>query len=241
MRVSVRTNKGWYDVKAPSASTIRQIGKTVVSKTAGTKTAKENLVGRVFTVSLGDLKKNAEEDAFRKFKLKVEDVQGRHCLTNFNGMELTSDRQRSLVRKWHTLIETYTDVKTTDGYLLRLFCTGLTKSRPGQKRKTSYAQHTQVRAIRKKMIEIMNRESISVDLNGLVSKLITEIIGKEIEKATQGIYPLQNVLISKVKVVRSPKVDISKLTEVHGSAAIADAAASGAADTGAKVERTEEK
>ena len=32
-------------------------------------------------------------------------------------------------------------------------------------------------------------------LNELVPKFVTETIGKEIEKATQGIYPLQNVLI----------------------------------------------
>ncbi len=40
--------------------------------------------------------------------------------------------------------------------------------------------------------------------------------GKEIEKATQGIYPLQNTAIRKVKILRAPKFDITKLLEVHG-------------------------
>ncbi len=40
--------------------------------------------------------------------------------------------------------------------------------------------------------------------------------GKDIEKACQGIYPLQNVFIRKVKVLRSPKFDVTKLMEVHG-------------------------
>jgi len=227
--------KEWYDVKAPSVFPTRQVGKTVVTKTAGTKIAKDSLMGRVYTVSLGELKPKTEDDAFRKFKLKVEDVQGRHCLTNFHGMELTSDKLRSLVRKWHTLIDAQTEVKTTDGYILRLFCIGLTKKRINQKRKTSYAQHTQVKAIRKKMMEIMTREGSAGDLNSLVAKLIPDTIGKDIEKATQGIYPLQNVFVRKVKVLRSPKVDAAKLSELHGSQAVTAAAASGA-----KVERPAE-
>jgi len=44
----------------------------------------------------------------------------------------------------------YADVKTRDG--VRLFCIGFTKRRPNQARKTSYAQHSQIRAIRKKMM-----------------------------------------------------------------------------------------
>lgn len=150
------------------------------------------------TVSLGDLKENGEDDAFRKFKLKVEEVNGTQCLTNFYGMDMSTDKLRSLVRKWHSLIEAYVDVKTTDGYTLRLFCIGFTKRRNNQSRKTSYAQSGQIRQIRKKMVDIMTREATSCDLQQLVAKLIPEVIGREIEKATQGIYPLQNVLIRKV-------------------------------------------
>merc|ERR1712179_734369 len=113
----------------------------------------------------------------RKFKLKVEEGSGTQCLTNFYGMDLTTDKLRSLVRKWHTLIEAYCDIKTTDGYLLRLFCIGFTKRRPNMaaSRKTCYAQSAQVRAIRRRMIDIMQREASEVDLNALVAKLIPEI------------------------------------------------------------------
>jgi small subunit ribosomal protein S3Ae len=43
------------------------------------------------------------------------------------------------------------------------------------------------------MTEIIQREASSCTLQQLTSKLIPEVIGREIEKATQGIYPLQNV------------------------------------------------
>lgn len=82
--------------------------------------------------------------SFRKFRLIAEDVQGRNVLTNFHGMDLTTDKLRSMVKKWQTLIEASADVKTTDGYLLRVFCIGFTNKDQSSQRKTCYAQHTQV-------------------------------------------------------------------------------------------------
>jgi small subunit ribosomal protein S3Ae len=114
-------------------------------------------------------------------------------LTNFHGLDFTSDKLRSLVRKWQTLIEANVVVKTTDEYLLRLFCIAFTKRRQNQVKKTTYAASSQIRQIRKKMTDIMLREAQSCTLSQLVTKLIPEVIGREIEKSTQGIYPLQNV------------------------------------------------
>ncbi|CAB4014333.1 40S ribosomal S3a [Paramuricea clavata] len=92
------TRKDWYDVKAPSMFLKRQIGKTVVNRTTGTKIASDALKGRVFEVSLADLQD--DEVTYRKFKLMVEDVQGKQCLTNFHGLDMTTDKLRSLVKKW---------------------------------------------------------------------------------------------------------------------------------------------
>jgi small subunit ribosomal protein S3Ae len=157
-----------------------------------------------------------EDNAFRKMRLRVEEVQGRSCLTNFWGMTFTTDKIRSLVRKWQSLIEAHADVRTTDGYMLRLFCIAFTKKRPGQVAKCCYAQASQARLIRKKMVELMTREAESCDLKDLVAKFIPESIGREIEKACQGIYPLQSVFVRKAKILKAPKFDITKLMEVRG-------------------------
>lgn len=65
----------------------------------------------------------------------------------------------------------------------------------------------QVRLIRKKMTDIMMREVSSSSLKEVVNKLLPDSIGKDIEKACQGIYPMHDVYIRKVKILKKPKFD----------------------------------
>merc|ERR1712113_667837 len=213
--IDVFKNKHKYEIRSPSYFQKRNVGNTICTKTMGTRIASDNLKGRVFSVCMADLKEN-EEEAHRLVKLRAEDVQDRRVLTNFYGIQLTTDKLRSLVKKWQTLIEANVDAKTTDGYLLRMFCIGFTTKRPNQIKKTCYAQSTQVRTIRRKMVDIMTREVSSNDLKEVVHKLIPDSIGKDIEKACQGIYPLHDVCVRKVKILKKPKFDLGKLMDLHG-------------------------
>merc|ERR1719262_301163 len=129
------------------------------------------------------------------------------------------------------MIEAHVDVKTTDGFLVRMFAIAFTKRRPDQIKTNCYAQSAQIRKIRRKMIDIMTAEANKVQLRDLVKKLIPESIGKEIEKHTQGIYPLKDCLIRKVKILKKPKFDITKLMEMHQD--------TGGEDTGAAYGRPE--
>lgn len=90
------SRKDWYDIKAPSMFSNRQVGKTLVNRTQGTRIASDSLKHRVFEVSLADLQNEIEdaERSFRKFKLIVEDVQGNQLLTNFHGMDMTTDKMK---------------------------------------------------------------------------------------------------------------------------------------------------
>ena len=207
--------KDWYDLKAPSMFNVRNCGKTMCTRTQGIKIASDSLKGRVYEVSLGDLN-NDEDQGYRKIRLKCEDVQGKNCLLQFHGMDFTTDRLRSLVRKWQSLIEASVDVKTTDGYYLRMFILAFTKKRQNQVKRTCYAQSSQIRQMRKKMVEITTREAETCDLKELVTKLIPDVFAKSIEKACQGIFPLQNVAVRKVKILKAPKFDMNRLMEVHG-------------------------
>lgn len=100
------------------------------------------------------------------------------------------------------------------------------------------------------MFDIMTREASNCDLKELFQKFVPEVIGREIEKASQGIYPLQNVYVRKVrlvlhiehrffpmltapraraqcKILKAPRYDASKLMELHGE--------TGTEETGTKV------
>merc|ERR1711910_20121 len=212
------TRKDWYDIKAPSLFKVRQVGKTLVNRTQGTRIASDGLKGRVFEVSLADLQnENDAERSYRKFKLICEDV---------------------LVKKWQTLVEGNVDVKTTDGYMLRLFCIGFTRKQEMSTKKTCYAQSAQVKNIRKKMVDIIQREVSTTDLKEVVNKLIPDSIARDIEKACQGIYPLHDVHIRKVKVMKRPRFDLTKLMDMHHEGS-GKTTATTAPNTGEVVERPE--
>lgn len=211
------SRKDWYDVKAPNMFVTRQVGKTLVNRTQGQRIASDYLKGRVFEVSLSDLQNDQDTDrSFRKFRLIAEDVQDRNVLCNFHGMDLTTDKYRSMVKKWQTLIEAIVEAKTTDGYMLRVFCIGFTTKDPQSERKTCYAQQSQVRNIRSRMTDIITNDVSQSDLKNLVNKLALDSIAKDIEKRCQRIYPLHDVFIRKVKVLKKPRFDLSKLLELHG-------------------------
>jgi small subunit ribosomal protein S3Ae len=57
------------------------------------------------------------------------------------------------------------------------------------------------------------------DLKDVVNKLIPDSIGKDIEKSCSFFYPLQDVYIRKVKILKKPKFEMGKLLEMHGEGA----------------------
>jgi len=223
------SRKELYVIKAPSMFAVRNAGKTIITRTQGQKIASEGLKGRVFELSLADLNGGDETQGYRKIKLVCEDVQANNVITNFHGMDMTRDKLCSLIRKWQTLIEAFVNVRTTDGYYLRIFAIAFTKKQSNQGLKsTCYAQSGQVRNIRKKMFEILTEEASKCDLKELVQKFISgenSSIGQEIEKRCNSIFPLQNVFVRKVKVLKKPKFDLTKLMEMHGDSAAEDTGA----------------
>merc|ERR1719506_241892 len=201
VKVDVFTRKEWFDIRAPSYFNTRVAGKTCITKTTGNKVASEEMMGRIFEVCLADLQKD-EDQAYRKIKLCAEEVQGANVLTNFHGMDMTRDKLCSLIKKWQSLVEGAADVRTADGYYLRMFAIGFTKKRQNQLKKTCFAKASHKRAIRAKMVEIMT------------------------EEACKGIFPIQNCFIRKVKITKKPRFDIVKLMEIHGDTGVEETGAS---------------
>lgn len=215
--------KEWWDVKSPGMFQNRKFTKSPVNVSAGKKLSSDAMKGRVYEVNLGDL--NLSSAPHKKIKLIVDDAtdaRSKLALTNFYGMDTTKDHLCSLIRKWHTLIETFVDVKTSDGFVLRFFPIAFTASSGKKQLKaTSYAQRSQVKLIRKKMVEVINKEVSKCTLKDVVVKLITDKIPTEISQQAKKIFPVQNCIIRKVKTIKRPRFDISQLLSIQSDIVVA--------------------
>ncbi len=208
------TKKEWYKLIAPSIFAKKECGKTIITKTQGTKIASEGLRGRVIELSLGDLNDN-EAMSYRKIKLCIEDVQGFNCLLNFHGMDMTRDKLCSLIKKKQSIIEANVDARTTDGYIVRMFCIAFTKKQDDQIKETCYAKSAKMRSIRAKMVGTMSALAGKGDLKALVKALVAGTTGEEIEREASAIFPIKDCYIRKVKVIKKPKFDVTALMEWH--------------------------
>lgn len=223
--------KEWFRIRAPRPFPNRDMGWTCVNKSSGNKNSVDSLKGRVFEFHLGDLKRkgNGEDDykkqvefdgemmGFRKMKLLCEEVKNQDVLTNFAGMDMTTEKLRDSIKKRATLIEAHEDVRTVDNYLLRVFCMART-ARADPKltvKSTSYAKASQVRDIRKRMRETMRNEINQSTLEEVVKKLIPNRIGEAVKKICCFVYPIEEVWIRKVKVLKRPAQDYLKIMALH--------------------------
>ena len=130
-------------------------------------------------------------------------------------MDITKDKLASLVKKWHSVIEAFVQGKTTDGYLVRCFSVAFTRRHKHQVKATCYAKGSHRHQLRAKMMEIMMAEIQKNSLKELFKKLVTYQVSKQITKDCSKIFPLENVLVRKVKVLKKPKFDLTKLMELY--------------------------
>jgi len=209
--------KVWYNIATPTylrSDKPAPKNRTMVSKTQGTRIETEGLKGRICEFNLADLN-GQPEDGYKKISLQIQEIQGKTCLTEFNGMSLTRDKMCQLMKKKHSIVEAFADCKTTDGYVIRLFALGFTKRAQNQECVFTYAQTAQLRKIRKKMVQIMQSEIAKGELRDAVKMLVVDKLCDEIKKQTNRIYPLEPVHIIKAKLIKAPKMDIVKLLENH--------------------------
>jgi len=214
--VNPLSRKEWFEMHAPVPFKSESFGFTCANKSHGTFKVETAVKGRVVPYLQADL--TAGETSgylWRKIRLIIDEVEGRKAKTSFYGLDTTRDEMCFLVKKWRTLIETYCDCKTKDGYILRVFTVAFTKTTEGQKRKTAYALASQVKAIRKRVIEILTKEINKSDVTQVLNTFTTEVIHNRIQKEASKVYPVEHVKVRKIKVIQRPKIEAAKLSEMH--------------------------
>lgn len=215
--VDTFAKKEWFDLKTPQIFSNSSFGKTLVTRSSAKQNLSKLLYGRCFEANQADLNNN-EDQNYKKFKLIVDEVKGKEAHTSFYGMELLTDKARGIIRKWHTLIEGNTTIKTEDGYILRVFVMAQSKRPEGYTKARCYIQTTTIKKIRKVMFEAIKEELEGCDIDTVMKKLCDEQIGKLIEERTRGLFPLQNCYTKKVMVLKKPKkvIDESEMPIIEG-------------------------
>jgi len=205
------TRKQWYKLQSPpTIANSVEVGWTPVNKTIGTKLSKDNLIGRVCETSFADIN---EQTPFpwKKVKMQVEEVKGSTLYSSFYGINIIKEKLYNYLRKRMSLIDVVCDVKTQDGYILRVLITTFTARKASQLKNNTYAKHSQVRAIRKAFVKFIARRAAGCTAGDFAQNVINEDISKKLLEKGSKIYTLSHVLVRKVKVLKKSKIDVNKL------------------------------
>jgi len=179
--------KRWFSVHAPS-----YLGGVFIAEVPAAEPQK--LLMRTLEVSLYDLTKDISHLPI-KLKFQIHKVDGLQAFTRFKGLELTRDYLRSLVRKGTTKVAAVAEVKTRDGWVMRVTVLAVTTHRIGTAQKS---------AMRKRMIETLTKKASEMDIGQFLKEALEGVMAADLFVAGKKIAPLRKVELAKIKVLRYP-------------------------------------
>ena len=196
------TKKEWFSVIAPaSLQDSKSVGWTCCKKPTGTQIVADFLKNRVAEMSLGDLT-NKATDCTKRIKVTIDEIQGSSCFTSFHSYERAREATSALLRKRQTLIEINADVKSQDGTVFRLFLVVVTTRRQNQVKLNSYATHSKVCVLRKKIVALMTEYAANTTSAKIVHEIIHDALAKDWQHQANKIIPGCNLLITKMKIAK---------------------------------------
>ena len=180
--------KRWYTVLAPEQFDRAELGRTPADEP-------EKLYNRTIETTLGDLREDAGENNV-KLTFQVNDVGGDSAYTEFVRHELARDYLRSLVRRGSSKIEAVLPVRTADDYRVELQPVAFT---------TKQADHSQKKAIRRTMTEIVEESAAESSFEDLIDGVVEGRLSSAIYGEAKKIYPLRRVEIQKATLEAHPE------------------------------------
>ena len=182
-------SKEWFNIEAPVYLNRAIVGNTM----AGDPSL---LMGRNVETTVGELTNDMTKNN-TKVILRINNVVGDIATTDLVGHELTTDYVRSIVKRQTSRIDANIEVKTKDGYVIRVKPTCFTIKR---------ARSSQIKAIREVMIEIVKKRASETDFETFMQEAILGRLSAAIYRQAKFIYPLRRVEIRKTHVEAMPAV-----------------------------------
>ncbi|PSP87405.1 30S ribosomal protein S3ae [Halobacteriales archaeon QS_4_69_34] len=179
--------KRWYTVLAPESFDRAELGETPANEP-------EQVLGRTIETTLGELTNDAGANNV-KLTFAVADVGSDAAYTEFRSHEHTRDYLNSLVRRGASKIAAYRTVLTADDYRVRIQPVAFT---------TQSADHSQERAIRRRMIDLVEEAAAERSFEALVDSVVQGRLSSAIYGEARTIYPLRRVEIAKLTLDAHP-------------------------------------
>jgi small subunit ribosomal protein S3Ae len=205
--------KEWYKLYAPRMFNQVELGETPSSDPAA-------LMGRITEVTVHELTGDFSKMHI-KIRFNVNDIRGLEAHTSFIGHDLTSDYVRRLTRRKRTKTDHVVDVRTKDGFKVRIKPMSITEQR---------IQAAQETAIRNIMSSTLTDLAANMTVSELVKAIITGDLSKELSNAAKVIIPIKRIEVRKSEVleVGTAAADEPSIQERFGQEAAEQAAAQAA-------------
>ena len=182
-----KKNMQVFGIEAPDYLNSVPIGITMASEP-------EKLIGRSVEATVGELTKDMSKNNI-KMLFKIVGVNGDMAKTELVGHELTTDYLRSIVKRQTSKIDATIDIRTRDGYVVRVKPTSFTVKR---------ARSSQIKAIRELMIKIVAKRAAGLKFEEFAQEALLGKLAANIYRQAKIIYPLRRVEIRKTEVLSLP-------------------------------------
>ena len=217
--------KEWYNVHAP-----RMFNETVIGETPAADP--EFLIGRQSEVTVQDLTGDFSKMHI-KLRFKIVGYDGHEAKTELIGHDLTSDYVRRLTRRKKTKTDHVVDVKTADGFVLRLKTMSIADRR---------IQASQEEGMRAAIAAYLTSYAAENKLADLIKAIISGDMAKDTAKACHAIIPIKRIEIRKSEVLVRGEGEPESIIEAEAPAkeeAPAEEVVEAPAEAPAEEEKTE--
>jgi small subunit ribosomal protein S3Ae len=183
-----KQEKRWYTVQAPEMFDRAELGETPADEP-------EQVYDRTVETTLGELQNDPSENN-TKLTFQISDVGSDTAYTDFVQHELTRDYLRSLTRRGTSKVDAFVTLLTTDDYRVQVQPVAYT---------TKSADHSQERAIRKTMVELVEEAAEERTFEDLVDSIVEGRLSSAIYNEAKTIYPLRRVEVQKTRLEAHPE------------------------------------
>lgn len=188
--------KDWFNILAPKDMEAAVLGETPT-------TDPKTLVGRNIEFGAQDVLGRRAKN-YMKMRAKITGIEGKTCLTAFNGFECTRDHLARMVRKRNRKVEGVFVAGTKDGWELRikpcLILAGIPPADVGSK-------------IRNFSRDFIAGFAGKNTMGNVIRKILSTELQMMLKKQASKIYPVRFSEIARIKVLRSPEFDVKRSEE----------------------------